>query len=49
MSKKEVKNGLVENKSVETVKTAQPAQDVALNEVPVQAETPGHTTRAFRS
>ena len=44
----EVKNGLVENQAVETVETAQPKQDVALNEVPAQAETPGHTTRAFR-
>ena len=50
MAKKseEVKNGLVENQEVDTVETAQPTQDVALNEVPVQAETPGHTTRAFR-
>jgi hypothetical protein len=49
MAKKdEAKNGLVENKNVEVVETAQPSQDVSLNEVPVQTETPGHTTRAFR-
>lgn len=41
-------NGLLDNQEVETVETAQPTQEVTLNEVPVQAETPGHTTRAFR-
>lgn len=42
-------NGLVEKQAVETVETAQPTQEVAPNEVPAQAETIGHTTRAFRS
>jgi hypothetical protein len=35
-------NELVENED------AQPTQSVTLNEAPVQAETPGHNTRAFR-
>jgi hypothetical protein len=49
MAKKdEAKNGLVENQAVEVVETAQPSQDVTLNEVAAQTETPGHTTRAFR-
>jgi hypothetical protein len=49
MAKKEVKNELVENAAeVVAVPTQAPTQEVALNEVPVQSETPGHTTRAFR-
>lgn len=45
----EVKNGLVENQTVETVEVAKPTQEAPLNEVPVQTATPGHGTRAFRA
>lgn len=52
MAKKteEVKNGLVAETVETTAETTQdvPTQKAELNEVPVQTETPGHTTRAFR-
>ena len=43
------KNGLVENKEVETTEITQPTQETATNEVVAQEETPGHGTRAFRA
>lgn len=50
MSKKEVKNGLVEETVETTVETTQdaPTQKVEVVKPDAQESTPGHATRAFR-